>query len=68
MIDELKELVDDGSVDVNAALKAQDASRDDKGEPDTDVAVTLAKEMQEMSGAQRKRVGQERDETSRDAS
>ena len=58
LIKELKELVDDGSVDVNAALKAQDASLDDKGEPDTDVAVTLAKEMHEMTGVLRKRITQ----------
>ena len=62
LIKELKELVDDGSVDVNAALKAQDASLDDKGEPDTDVAVTLAKEMHEMTGVLRKRITQVREE------
>ena len=57
---ELKKLVDDGDVDINAAIKAQDASEDEYGDPDVDVAVRLAKEMMPMSGVQRKKVMRER--------
>lgn len=60
LLPELKELVDDGVVNINAAVKAQDASEDDFGEPDADVAVRLAKEMQPMSGPQRKNVVRQR--------
>ncbi len=59
LIPELKEMVDDGLVDINAAIKAQDASNDTEGLPDTSIAVQLAKEMAPMSNAQRKRVTQE---------
>lgn len=59
LISELKKLVDDEFVDINAALKAQDASSDAKGVPDAEVAVTLAKEMNQMSNVQRKRVTKE---------
>ena len=59
LIPELKKLVDDGEIDVRLALKAQD-SASDEGTPDPDVAVTLAKEMELMSGAQQKKVVQER--------
>ena len=60
LIPELKEMVDDEVVDVNVALKAQDASDDDDGVPIPDVAITLAKEMQEMNGAQQKNVVRDR--------
>ena len=60
LLPELKELVDDGAVNINAAVKAQDASEDDGGEPDADVAVRLAKEMEPMSGPQRKNVVRQR--------
>ena len=50
---ELKKMVDEGEVDVNAAVKAQDASNDDDGNPDPEIAIKLAREMREMSGAQR---------------
>ncbi len=59
LISELKKLVDDQLVDINAALKAQDASSDAKGEPDAEVAVTLAKELNQMSNVQRERVTKE---------
>ena len=62
LLPELKELVDDGAVNINAAVKAQDASEDDFGEPDADVAVRLAKEMEPMSGPQRKNVVRQRKE------
>ncbi len=60
LLPELKKLVDEQVVDINAAVRAQDASGEDYGEPDPDVAVRLAKEMQPMSGPQRKNVVRER--------
>lgn len=53
LMPELKKMVDDQVVDVNAALKAQDASNDDAGKPDPEVAVKLAQEMTPMSNVQR---------------
>ena len=52
---ELKKMVDEGRVDVNAAVKALDASNDDDGNPDTENAIRLAQEMAPMSGVQRKK-------------
>ena len=60
LLPELKKLVDEQAVDINAAVRAQDASEDGYGEPDAAVAVRLAKEMQPMSGAQRKNVMRDR--------
>lgn len=60
LLPELKELVDDGTVNINTAVKAQDASEGDSGAPVADVAVVLAKEMEPMSGPQRKNVVQQR--------
>ena len=60
LLPELKKLVDEQLVDINAAVRAQDASEDDYGEPDPAVAVRLAREMQPMSGTQRKNVVRER--------
>lgn len=60
LLPELKKLVDNADVDINAALKAQDASEDDYGVPDVDVAVKLAMEMKPMTGVQRKKVVSER--------
>ena len=60
LIDALKELVDDGTVDINGALKAQDASVNEDGKPDPETAVKLAKEMVPMSDVQRKKIVQER--------
>lgn len=62
LLPDLKQLVDDGTVDINAAVKAQDAANDDSGNPDPEVAVKLAKEMAPMPGVQRKRVVKERRE------
>jgi len=57
----LKELVDNGSVDINTALKAQDsAAVRNNEEPDPDTAIKLAISMAEMSGAQQKRIIEER--------
>ena len=60
LIPELKKLVDDEVVDVDVALKAQDASEDDEGIANTDVAIQLAREMQKMTDVQRKNVVRDR--------
>lgn len=52
---EMKELVDDGAVDVNVALKAQDAMTGDDGRVAIRDAIKLAREMQPMSGVQQKK-------------
>ena len=62
LLPELKQLVDDGTVDINAAVKAQDASNDDDGVPDPEVAIKLAREMAPMSGIQRQKISDERRE------
>lgn len=62
LLPELKELVDEGAVTINTAVRAQDASEDDTGATDSDMAVRLAKEMEPMSGPQRKNVVQQRRE------
>ncbi len=55
LLPELKQLVDEGEIDVNVAVKAQDAAAEGDGEPAPDIAVRLAKEMSPMTGLQRKR-------------
>ena len=55
LIPELKKLVDEG-IDVNAAVKAQDAATDEAGTVNSEFATTLALEMEPMTGVQRKRV------------
>ena len=62
LIRELKEMVDEGTVDVHAAVKAQDAATDQDREVNANDAVTLAREMTSMSGVQRKRVVKARKE------
>jgi len=62
LVPQLKKLVDDEVVDINAALKAQDASENELGEPDVALALKLAEDMQPMSGVQRKKVVKERKE------
>lgn len=60
LIPELKNLVDSENVDINAALKAQDSAPvQDDGEPDPDIATQLAREINQMSGVQRKKVVEE---------
>lgn len=53
---DMKNLVKDSRVDINVALKAQDAATDDEGAVNEKVAEQLAKEMQDMTGPQRKNV------------
>ena len=62
LLPELKELVDSGEIDINVALKAQDSSAEQNGEPNAETAIILAKEMEQMTGSQRKRVVRERHE------
>lgn len=62
LIPELKALVDDGKVDINAAVKAQDAASDDHGNVKSADAIILARAMVPMSGVQRKKVTKARKE------
>ena len=62
LVQRLKDVVDEGKVDVNAALRAQDSATDDYGEVNTEDALVLALEMASMSGPQRKKVAQDRKE------
>jgi ParB family chromosome partitioning protein len=55
---ELRTLVDNGQVDIKVALRAQDAASV-SGELKVDVAVKLAKEMSQMSGAQQAKLVKE---------
>lgn len=64
LLPELKEMVDDGRLDVNVAVKAQDAATaGDYGDPDPEVAINaikFAEEMTSMTGPQRKKLAEER--------
>ena len=60
LIPELKELVDEEVVDINAALEAQDASEDDDGNPNPEIAVVLARDLHGMTNVQRKKVVRDR--------
>ena len=63
LIPELKELVDEGTVDINTALKAQDATTvHDNEEPDPDIARKLALSMAKMSGVQQNKIIEQRKE------
>lgn len=58
LIPELQKKVNDG-LDIKVALKAQDAATQDQ-EVNPEVAIKLAQEMPQMSGAQRDKIVQER--------
>ena len=62
LLPDLKKMVDHQEVDVNAALRAQDASNDEEENPDLEIALTLARAMSRMSGVQRNKVLKERKE------
>ena len=63
LLPELKAMVDDGSIDINVAVKAQDAATvEEYGDPDPQDTIKLAREMEQMSGVQRKKVVQDRRE------
>ena len=57
LIPELKEKVDDQTIDINAAIRAQDAATaTDSDVPDPELAVKYAEELQPMSNIQRDNV------------
>jgi len=60
LVPALKKLVDEGEVDMKAALRAQDAASV-SGKTDEKEAVAFAKEMSGMSGAQQERIVKERE-------
>lgn len=60
LIPELKQLVDNGEVDINVALKAQDGAQNENGDPDPTLAIKLVEEMKPMTGYQRDRFTKER--------
>ena len=62
LIPELQQLVDSGRLDVNGAVRAQDAASV-LGTTNAQEAIALAEEMTAMSGAQQKRVVEERSKT-----
>ena len=63
LVDELKKMVDGNEIDINVAVRAQDAAVDDDwGEPDPEVAVKLARTMSPMTNVQRKKLTEKRRE------
>ena len=58
----LKKMVDDNEIDINVAMRAQDAAADDDGVADTEVAVKLARTMTPMTNVQRKKLAEKRKE------
>lgn len=62
LVPELKKLVDDNEIDINAAVRAQDAAAADDGQPDPGVAVKLAREMTPMTNVQRRKLAEKRRE------
>jgi len=62
LIPQLKKLVDTGDVDMKVALRAQDAAAAGDEQTNPSEAVKLAKEMASMSGAQQRKLTQERKE------
>lgn len=59
LVPDLKKLVDEGEIEVNVALKAQDAATDSDHQVNADDAIKLSKEMSAMTGVQRKRFSEE---------
>ena len=55
LLPELRTMVDDGVIDINVAVKAQDSATGDDGQPNLKIAVEMAKGMQPMTGVQRKK-------------
>lgn len=58
LIPALKTMVDDGKIDIKAAIRAQDAAAAGGEKVDSKEAVKLAKEMSTMSGLQQKKLVQ----------
>ena len=57
---ELKKMVDDGEIDVNVALRAEDASRRENEKVNIEEAILLAREMEPMTNVQRNNIVKER--------
>ena len=62
LVPEMKEMVDEGKVDVKVALKAQDAAIEDGETLNLETAIVLAEEMEKMTGVQRKKLIKDRKE------
>ena len=60
LLPQLQKMVKDGEVDVNVAVKAQDAATESNSDPNPEIAVKLAQEMAPMPGVQRKKLIKER--------
>ncbi len=61
LVPELKEMVDHNTVDLKTALRAQDAASV-HGQTNVEEAITFAKEMAPMSGAQQEKLRRDREE------
>ena len=57
---ELKQMVNDGKIDVKVALKAQDACTDENNDVNVEEAIRLALEMKSMSQVQQESIVKER--------
>ena len=60
LVPELKRLVDLSEIDMQLALKAQDSATGDDDQTDVNIALTLAREMAQMTGPQRKKMLKDR--------
>lgn len=56
----LRQLVDEDGIDINIAVRANDAAMNPDGEVDVEAAIKLAKEMPGMSDVQRKKLVKDR--------
>jgi len=59
----LKKMVDEGDIDINVALKAQDAVEVGEEPPNEEDAIKLAREMKSMSDPQRSKLVKEREQS-----
>ena len=58
----LKKMVDENEIDINVAIRAQDAAADDDGVAEPEVAIKLARTMSPMTNVQRKKLTEKRKE------
>ena len=59
LLPQLRDMVDHGQIDINGALKAQDSATEGYEDPDPELAMTLAREMAEMTGVQQQKLVEE---------
>ena len=59
LLPKLRDMVDRGQININGALKAQDSATEGYEDPDPELAITLAREMAEMTGVQQKKLVEE---------